>query len=126
MGGPTTPTAAEVAASVRAGATKATTLVEQHLAAIEAREPEIHAFNHVMAEQARAAAARVDAEVSKGNDPGPLAGVTVALKDNMCTRGVPTTCSSKILADWKPPYAATVVATLERAGAVVIGKTNLD
>jgi aspartyl-tRNA(Asn)/glutamyl-tRNA(Gln) amidotransferase subunit A len=64
--------------------------------------------------------------VAKGIDPGPLAGVTVALKDNMCTRGVPTTCSSKILEGWVPPYDATVVRTLEAAGAVVVGKTNLD
>ncbi len=124
--GPAAGTAADIAAAVRAGTTKAADLVEQHLARISAREPEIHAFNHVMADEARAAAARVDAEAAKGNNPGPLAGVTVALKDNMCTRGVPTTCSSKILADWKPPYDATVVATLQQAGAVIIGKTNLD
>ena len=64
--------------------------------------------------------------VAAGGDPGPLAGVPIALKDNMCTRGVPTTCSSKILAGWKPPYDATVVSKLAAAGAVVIGKTNLD
>ena len=122
----TTNTAAEVAAAVRAGSTKAGDLVEQHLAAIAARESEIHAFNHVMADEARAAAAQVDAVAARGDDPGPLAGVTVALKDNMCTRGVPTTCSSKILDGWKPPYDATVVSALRRAGAVVIGKTNLD
>jgi len=121
-----TTTAAQIAASVRSGATKATDLVEQHLAAIAAREPEIHAFNLVMAEQARAAAAQVDATAAAGNDPGPLAGVTVALKDNMCTRGIPTTCSSKILEGWKPPYDATVVQTLQQAGAIIVGKTNLD
>jgi aspartyl-tRNA(Asn)/glutamyl-tRNA(Gln) amidotransferase subunit A len=86
----------------------------------------VHAFNLVVAEQARQAAARVDAEVAAGRDPGPLAGVPVALKDNMCTRGVPTTCSSKILEGWKPPYDATVVAKLAAAGAVAVGKTNLD
>ena len=118
--------AAEIAASVRSGAVKAADLVEQHLATINAREPEIHAFNHVMADQARAAAARVDAAAAAGTDPGPLAGVTVALKDNMCTRGVPTTCSSKILEGWKPPYDATVVTALQQAGAIVVGKTNLD
>jgi len=67
-----------------------------------------------------------DEAVARGDDPGPLAGVTVALKDNMCTRGVPTTCSSKILDGWKPPYDGTVVATLKSSGAVAIGKTNLD
>ena len=117
---------AEVVADVKSGAVKAVDLVEQRLATIAARETEIHAFNHVMADQARAAAAEVDATVARGDDPGPLAGITVALKDNMCTRGVPTTCSSKILAGWKPPYDATVVSALRNAGAVAIGKTNLD
>ena len=119
-------TAADVAAAVRAGTTTAADLVEQHLAAIGEREHEIHAFNLVLADQARATAARIDAEAAKGNDPGPLAGVTVALKDNMCTRGIPTTCSSKILDGWKPPYDATVVRTLQDAGAIIVGKTNLD
>lgn len=118
--------AADVAAAVRAGTTTATALLEQHLATIAQREPEIHAFNLVMTDHARETAAAVDAKVAAGIDPGPLAGVTVALKDNMCTRGVPTTCSSKILDGWKPPYDATIVTTLREAGAVVIGKTNLD
>ena len=118
--------AREIAAAVKGGTTRAADLVEAHLALIAERDPEIHAFNHVMADQARAAAARVDATVASGNDPGPLAGVTVALKDNMCTRGIPTTCSSRILEGWKPPYDATIVTSLQRAGAVVIGKTNLD
>jgi aspartyl-tRNA(Asn)/glutamyl-tRNA(Gln) amidotransferase subunit A len=117
---------AQVVADVKSGAVKAADLVEQQLAAIAARDGEIHAFNHVMADEARAAAAGVDATVARGDDPGPLAGVTVALKDNMCTRGVPTTCSSRILEGWKPPYNATVVDTLRHAGAIAIGKTNLD
>ncbi|MGZ4805471.1 MAG: Asp-tRNA(Asn)/Glu-tRNA(Gln) amidotransferase subunit GatA [Ilumatobacteraceae bacterium] len=118
--------AIEIAAQVRSGSITAVDVVEQHLATIASREPEIHAFNLVMAEQARARANEVDAMVAAGRDPGPLAGVPIALKDNMCTRGVPTTCSSKILAGWKPPYDATVVSKLTAAGAVVIGKTNLD
>ena len=126
MAAPAMVTAASIAAAVRAGTTKAADLVEQHLATIAAREPEIHAFNLVLADEARAQAARIDALAAEGNDPGPLAGVTVALKDNMCTRGIPTTCSSKILAGWKPPYDATVVRTLQAAGAIVVGKTNLD
>ncbi len=117
---------ADIVASVKSGAVKAADLTEQRLATIAAREADIHAFNHVMADQARAAAAAVDEAVARGDDPGPLAGVTVALKDNMCTRGVPTTCSSKILEGWKPPYDGTVVATLKASGAVAIGKTNLD
>ncbi|HEY5423303.1 MAG TPA: amidase, partial [Ilumatobacteraceae bacterium] len=118
--------ALEIAAAVRAGSLKAIDVVEQHLAEIDRREPEIHAFNLVMVEQARARAAAIDAMVAAGHDPGPLAGVPVALKDNMCTRGVPTTCSSKILDGWKPPYDATIVTKLADAGAVIIGKTNLD
>ena len=108
--------AIETAAAVRAGTTTAASLVESALAAIDAREPEIHAFNLVLADQARADAAAIDARVAAGEDPGLLAGVTVALKDNMCTRGIPTTCSSRILEGWKPPYDATVVERLRAAG----------
>jgi aspartyl-tRNA(Asn)/glutamyl-tRNA(Gln) amidotransferase subunit A len=116
---------------VRTGELKALDVVEQHLAAIDDREDEIHAFNLVLADEARRAAAAIDDAVSAGRDPGPLAGVPVALKDNMCTRGIPTTCSSKILVGrdgvgWKPPYDATVVTRLRDAGAILIGKTNLD
>ena len=120
------PTVADIAAGVRAGNLRAADVVEQHLDAIAAREPEIHAFNLVMTDAARERAAAIDATVAAGGDPGPLAGVPVALKDNMCTRGVPTTCSSRILDGWKPPYDATIVTRLEAAGAVIIGKTNLD
>ncbi|MCU1387708.1 MAG: gatA, partial [Ilumatobacteraceae bacterium] len=98
--------AAQIAAGVRAGTLKAADILEQHLGRITAREGDVHAFNLVMADEARAAAAAVDAAVAAGNDPGPLAGVPLALKDNMCTRGIPTTCSSKILEGWKPPYDA--------------------
>jgi Asp-tRNA(Asn)/Glu-tRNA(Gln) amidotransferase A subunit family amidase len=87
---PTTATA--IAAAVRAGTIKAIDVVDEHLATIAVREADVHAFNHVMEEDARAAAAAIDATVAAGGDPGPLAGVTVALKDNMCTRGIPTTC----------------------------------
>jgi aspartyl-tRNA(Asn)/glutamyl-tRNA(Gln) amidotransferase subunit A len=118
--------AAEIAAGVRDGSLKAVEVVEQHLARIAAREPEIHAFNLVMTDEARARAGTIDDLVTAGSDPGPLAGVPIALKDNMCTHGVPTTCSSKILDGWKPPYDATVVTKLAAAGAVIIGKTNLD
>jgi aspartyl-tRNA(Asn)/glutamyl-tRNA(Gln) amidotransferase subunit A len=119
-------TATELAWNVRNGLTTAAAAVEHHLAAIMARDGEIHAFNHVMADEARARAVEIDDGVSVGRDMGPLAGVPVALKDNMCTRGIPTTCSSRILDGWRPPYDATVVHRLHDAGAVVIGKTNLD
>ena len=119
-------TAIEVAATVRSGERSASEVLEEHLAAMDAREEEVHAFNLVLADEARAAADAVDAAVAAGTDPGPLAGVPVALKDNMCTRGIPTTCSSRILEGWRPPYDATVVERLAAAGAVIVGKTNLD
>ncbi len=119
-------TAVEVAATVRSGAATARRVLEQHLSAIAVGDGELNAFNEVMADAALAAADAVDATAGRGEDPGPLAGVPVALKDNLCTRGVPTTCSSRILAGWKPPYDATVVERLSAAGAVIVGKTNLD
>jgi len=118
--------AADTARAVRAGERRATDVLDEALAAIEARDAELHAFNLVTADAARAAAEAVDRAVAAGNDPGPLAGVPVALKDNLCTRGIPTTCSSRILDGWRPPYDATVVARLAAAGAVAVGKTNLD
>jgi len=118
--------AIETAARVRAGEGRAADVLEEHLARIAAHESEVHAFNLVLVEQARAAAAAVDEAVAAGRDPGRLAGVPVALKDNLCTRGIPTTCSSRILDGWKPPYDATVVRRLVDAGAVIVGKTNLD
>ena len=118
--------ALETATMVRAGEASAVEVLEHHLAVIDAGEESIHAFNLVMADAAREQARGVDARVAAGEDPGPLAGVPVALKDNLCTRGVPTTCSSRILDGWRPPYDATVVTRLAEAGAVVIGKTNMD
>ncbi len=118
--------AVELAGEVRSGRRTARDVLEEHFERIVAREPEIHAFNVVLEAQARADADAVDASVAAGRDPGLLAGVPVALKDNLCTRGIPTTCSSKILDGWLPPYNATVVDRLRSAGAVAIGKTNLD
>jgi aspartyl-tRNA(Asn)/glutamyl-tRNA(Gln) amidotransferase subunit A len=119
-------TATETAAAVRSGATSASSLADASLAAIEARDAELHCFLHVQPDEVRRRAAEIDATVAAGRDPGPLAGVPVALKDNLCTLGTPTSCGSKLLERWAPPYDATVVERLELAGAVVIGKTNLD
>jgi aspartyl-tRNA(Asn)/glutamyl-tRNA(Gln) amidotransferase subunit A len=119
-------TARETAAAVRRGERTARSVVEEHLAAIGAREDELHAFNLVTGDAALDAADAVDAAVARGENPGPLAGVPVALKDNLCTRGVPTTCSSRILEGWEPPYTATVVERVVAAGGIPIGKTNLD
>jgi aspartyl-tRNA(Asn)/glutamyl-tRNA(Gln) amidotransferase subunit A len=118
--------ASQLAADVRAGRRSAREIADAHLARIEAGDGDIHAFVHVSAAAARDAAAEIDRKVAAGEDPGPLAGVPLALKDNMCTRGVTTTAGSRILAGWLPPYDATVVRRLAAAGAVVVGKTNLD
>ena len=117
--------ALEIAAAVRGGQS-ALVAVEESLTAIRARNEELNVFLYVDEEGARAAAARVDEQVRRGEDPGLLAGVPIALKDNLCTTGIPTTCSSKILEGWKPPYNATVVDRLVAQGAISMGKTNLD
>jgi len=119
-------TALVLAEQVRTGAVSATEIVERHLAAIDESDGAVHAFLTVLHDQARRHAQEIDGQVAAGDDPGPLAGVPVALKDNLCTRGIPTTCSSRILDGWCPPYDATVVERLRQAGAVVVGKTNLD
>ena len=119
-------TVVDIAQDIASGKTSAVEVLEQHLARITEREGEINSFNLVTTEQARATAQQVDADIKAGKPVGALAGVPVALKDNMCTRGIETTCSSKILEGWKPPYDATVVTRLQQAGAVMVGKTNLD
>jgi aspartyl-tRNA(Asn)/glutamyl-tRNA(Gln) amidotransferase subunit A len=119
-------TVVDIAAAVANGSLSAVAVLEENLAAIAARESEVHAFNLVTTDRARERATQIDADVQAGKKVGRLAGVTIALKDNMCTRGVETTCSSKILAGWKPPYDATVVRRLADEGAVFVGKTNLD
>ena len=118
--------ATDISWEVRNGVTRAADVLEKYLAEIERRDDDVHAFNLVLTDESRARAAEIDDAVAMGRNLGALAGVPVALKDNMCTRGIPTTCSSKILDGWKPPYDATIVTKLAEAGAVIIGKTNLD
>ncbi|MCU1374282.1 MAG: aspartyl/glutamyl-tRNA(Asn/Gln) amidotransferase subunit, partial [Actinomycetia bacterium] len=113
--------AVDIAAAVKAGERSAVDVLDEHLARITEREPDVHAFNLVLVDEARAAAEAVDRAVAEGRDPGRLAGVPVALKDNLTTRGIPTTCSSRILEGWRPPYDATVVQRLAAAGAVAVG-----
>ncbi|HSZ36518.1 MAG TPA: amidase family protein, partial [Acidimicrobiales bacterium] len=119
-------TAVSLAAEVRSGARSARDVTDEALAAVAANDDRFHSFLDVMEDEARAQADAVDAAVAAGRDPGPLAGVPVALKDNLCTRGFATTCGSRILEGWRPPYDATVVEALRRAGAVAVGKTNMD
>jgi len=119
-------TARAIAAAVRSGERSAREVTEAALADVDARDDTIHAFLTVLRDEALAEADAVDATVAAGGDPGPLAGVPIALKDNLCTRGIVTTCGSKILDGWRPPYDATVVELLRRAGGVALGKTNMD
>ena len=118
--------ALDIAAAVRSGARSAVSVAEEALTAVEARNADLNVFVHVERERVLEQAAAVDAEVAAGRDPGPLAGVPVGLKDNLCQTGVPTTCGSRILAGWRPPYSATAVERLLAAGAVPVGKTNMD
>lgn len=118
--------ARDIATAVASGETTAVDVLSDHLARIDEREAEVHAFNLVLRDEALQTAQQIDERISAGEELGPLAGVPIALKDNLCTRGIPTTCSSKILDGWRPPYDATVVSRLADAGAVFVGKTNLD
>ena len=108
------------------GEVSARELADQHLSRIEAVEPSVHAYLEITAERARADADRIDALRAAGEPLPPLAGVPLAIKDNLCTKGIRTTCSSRMLETFVPPYESTVTERLWDAGAVLLGKTNLD
>jgi len=120
-------TAAELAGRIRAREVSSVEVTRAHLDRIEAVDHEVHAFLHVDTDGALAAAEAVDDGLARGDEPAsPLAGVPLALKDVLTMRGAPTTCGSKILEGWHPPYDATVTARLRAAGVVLLGKTNMD
>jgi aspartyl-tRNA(Asn)/glutamyl-tRNA(Gln) amidotransferase subunit A len=119
-------TAAALAAAVRTGERRAADVVDATLARIAAADPEIHAFLEVSADAARRAAEAIDRTRARGGALGPLAGVPVAVKDCFARRGHLATCASKILAGFRAPYTATAVERLEQAGAVIVGRTNMD
>ncbi|MGH3268998.1 MAG: Asp-tRNA(Asn)/Glu-tRNA(Gln) amidotransferase subunit GatA [Trebonia sp.] len=121
-----TMTAAELSAAMAAGEVSAADVTEAHLDRIAAVDDRVKAFLHVAADDARARAREVDARRRAGEPLGPLAGVPVAVKDLFATVGMPTTCGSKILGDWHPPYESTITQRLRNAGAILIGKTNMD
>src|ERR1044072_3583566 len=104
----------------------ATELASEALRFAEAENSRTNADLHFSPERALAAAARVDDKIARGEDLGPLAGVPVAVKDVIVTKGLRTTCGSKLLANYIPPYDATAIVRLEAAGGVIIGKPNCD
>jgi aspartyl-tRNA(Asn)/glutamyl-tRNA(Gln) amidotransferase subunit A len=122
----TVTTARGIRDAIVSGQTSAVEICRASLTRIEQTNPALNAFNHVVAERAIARATLVDEQRAAGATLGPLAGVPVALKDNLCVKGVRTTASSKILDTFHPPYSATVVDKLESAGAIIVGKTNCD
>ncbi|BAJ30890.1 Asp-tRNA(Asn)/Glu-tRNA(Gln) amidotransferase subunit GatA [Kitasatospora setae] len=119
-------TAAETATAIAKGEVTAVEVAQAHLDRIDAVDKKVNAFLHVDHEGALAAARAVDAKRASGAELGPLAGVPLALKDVFTTKGMPTTCGSKILEGWVPPYDATLTKRLKDADVVILGKTNMD
>ena len=118
--------AVDLAAKIKSGELSSAEVVRAHLDRIAEIDGEIHAFLYVDGERALATAARVDAKIAAGEPVGRLAGVPLALKDILTYRGAPTTCGSKILEGWLPPYDATVTRRVLDHDMVILGKTNLD
>ena len=118
--------AAQLSESLAKKEVSAREVTQAHLDQIAKVDKAVHAFLFVDTEGALAQADQVDAARAKGENLGPLAGVPLALKDILAQEGIPTTCGSKILAGWRPPYSATVVKKLRAAGVVILGKTNMD
>ena len=119
-------TAAQMSEALSAGSITSVELTEAHLVQIEKVDSKVHAFLHVDRENALAQARDVDAKRKSGEKLSALAGVPLALKDVLAQKGVPTTCGSKMLEGWRPPYDSTVVAKLKQSGVVILGKTNMD
>jgi len=119
-------TAAELAEALTAGETTSVEITRAHLDRIAGVDADVHAFLHVDAEGALAAAGEADQRRSAGSPASALDGVPIAVKDIIATRGLPTTCGSRILQGWLPPYDATLVARLKAAGLPILGKTNMD
>lgn len=119
-------TAHELHEMLKARKVSASEIIRSLLDRIAAVDEKVKAYVTIVGEAALEAAKAVDERITRGEEISPLAGIPIAVKDNMCTAGVLTTCSSKILYNYVPPYSATVVKRLLDVGAIMIGKTNLD
>ena len=118
--------AADMAVALASGETSSVALTQAHLDRIAEVDKDVHAFLHVDSEGALAQAALADKKRAAGEKLSPLAGIPLALKDVMVQKGIPTTCGSKMLEGWRPPYDSTVVSKLRAADVVILGKTNMD
>ena len=119
-------TALELGKKIKAGEITSPQATEAVIKQIKAVEEQVHSYVTLDEERAMKRAKEVQAQIETGTLTGPLAGVPAAIKDNMCTKGMRTTCSSKILENFVPTYTAEAVLNLEKAGAVILGKTNMD
>ncbi|MDY4954519.1 MAG: amidase, partial [Candidatus Onthomonas sp.] len=118
--------ALELGRKIQEGEVSVREAIEAALASIAQQNEGNNAFITVLQEQALAEAEEVQKKLSAGELSGPLAGVPMGVKDNICTRGIKTTCASKILGDFKPAYDATIMEKLHQAGGVMLGKLNMD
>ncbi|HHY44140.1 MAG TPA: Asp-tRNA(Asn)/Glu-tRNA(Gln) amidotransferase subunit GatA, partial [Firmicutes bacterium] len=116
----------DITKKVKAKEISAQEVLEAHLSRISEVDPAVCAFLSVLEAEARIAASRVDAKIAKGEDPGILAGVPCAVKDNLNIKGTACTCGSKMLENYISPYTATAIARMSEQGAIITGKTNLD
>lgn len=119
-------TAAQLAQKIASREVSAVEVTKAHLAQIEKVDEQVHAFLYVNTQGALAAAEQADKDIAQGNPASALAGVPLGLKDVMASEGMPTTAGSKILEGWIPPYDATLVAKIRKAGIPILGKTNMD